>query len=97
MFLNCSQILLGEIKPNQDKQVLATESKVLARDHVTSKANATANKDETASDINSRPKLVMDDKKALGNPGWPTKVDNSLAPNQMKPIPPPAPTSSSKL
>ena len=97
MFSNCSEILLDEIKPTQDKQILATKSKVLASDHVTSKTNSIANKADTDSDTNSRPKLVMDEKKVLGNPGWPTKADNSLAPNQMRPVPPSAQPSSSKF
>lgn len=97
MTINCSEILLGEIKPTQDNQLLATQSKVLAPDHATAKTNSIKSKDGTESDINSRSKLVMDEKKTLGNPGWPTKADNTLAQNQMNPISPPAPTASSKF
>ena len=97
MFLNCSEQLLGEVKSTQDSHMLAKKSKALAPDHVTSKTKSIKSKDDTESDNNSRSKLVMDEKKALGNPGWPTKADNSLAQNQMKPVPPSAQPSSSKF
>ena len=85
------------MKPNREKQVVAKESNVLPSGRVTSKTNTIAHKDEIPSNVSSRPKLVMNEERAPGNPGWPNKIDSTATPKQMKPVSPPVPTSSGKL